>query len=67
MDHHLVGMASAGGVRELSCMIRVYGVPWFVDRNKNIFSLIKGDMDRVGLGKSPELICFVDCCVAAAS
>ena len=58
MDHHLVVMASARGVREISCLIRVDGVLWFVDRNKNIFSLIKGDMDRVGLGKKTGVYLF---------
>ena len=58
MDRHLVVMASAGGVREISGLIRVDGVPWFVDRNKNIFSLIKGDMDRVGLGQTPRVYLF---------
>ena len=67
VDHHLVVMALAGVVPELSCLIRVNGVPWFVDCNKNIFFLIKRDMDRVLLGKTLEFICFVDCCFAAAS
>ena len=56
VDHHLVVMASAGGVRELSRLICVDGVPWFVDCNKNIFFIINGDMDRVLLGKNPEFI-----------
>ena len=67
MDHHLVVMASAGGVRELSGLIRVDGVPWFVDCNKNIFFLIKGDMKMVLLGRTPGVFLFFYCCVTAAS
>ena len=58
VDHRLVVMASAGGVRELSGLIRVDGLPWFVDRNKNIFFLIKGDMEMVLLGRTPG-VCLV--------
>ena len=58
VDHHLVVISSAGGVRELSRLIRVDDVSWFVDRNKNIFSLFKVDIDRVGLGNTSGVYLF---------
>ena len=58
VDHHLVVMALAGVVQELSCLICVDDVPWFLDRNKNIFSIFKGDMYRVGLGKTSGVYLF---------
>ena len=67
VDHHLVIIASAGGMRELSGLIRVDGFPWFVDHNKKIFSLFMGALIGLGWETPPDFICFVDCCVAIAS
>ena len=58
VDHHLVVMVLDRGVQELSLLIRIDGVPWFVYCNKNIFSLIKGVMDMVGLGQTPGVDLF---------
>ena len=57
-------MASAGGVRELSRLICVDGIPLFVDPNKNVFSLFKEDIDRVGLGNTSGvyMFCWLLCC-----
>ena len=52
-------MASAGGMREISRLIRVDGVLWFVDRNKNIFSIFNGGIYRVGLGNTSGVYLFL--------